>query len=190
MIWQFSTPSHLSNSVRLTCSRDYPISHKPALQLKLTFTHSRLIPMFNASFILWPPSFSPIKNKLLNDQMPEMRFQPLKRSLCLATQPQLGKSIATNHDKEVKNSKTWPVYLDSCLLWIHLHNTNCNVIISPVYCDFFRTGVTEYRTRIMTILSKLRLTSKYFWHGILLSDSTASSGKNPKGEDFIILLGG
>ena len=42
------------------------------------------------------------------------------------------------------------------------------------------TGMAEYRTKIMTILSKLRLTSKYFWRGILLSGSTTTSKKIPK----------
>ena len=66
--------------------------------------HSRLIPMYNARFILWPPSLSsPIRKKLVNGQMPEMRSQPLKQSLCLATQSQLRQSIATNH--EIRNKK-------------------------------------------------------------------------------------
>ena len=57
--------------------------------LALAFAHSCFIPMYNARFILWPPSLSsPIRKKLLNGQMPEMRSQPLKQLLCLATQSQ------------------------------------------------------------------------------------------------------
>ena len=48
-------------------------------------------------YSVWPPSFSySIRKKLLNSQMPEMRCQPLKQSLCLATQSQLVHSIVTN----------------------------------------------------------------------------------------------
>ena len=66
-------------------------------------THSRLIPMYNARFILWPPSLSsPFRKKLVNGQMPEMRSQPLKQSMCLAAQSQLGQSIATNHEIRIK----------------------------------------------------------------------------------------
>ena len=72
--------------------------------MSMPCTHSRLIPMYNARFILWPPSLSsPIRKKLVNGQMPEMGFQPLKQSLCLATQSQLGQSLATNH--EIRNKK-------------------------------------------------------------------------------------
>ena len=66
--------------------------------------HSRLIPMYNARFILWSSSLSSsIRKKLVNGQMPEMRSQPLKQSLCLATQSQLGQSIATN--REIRSEK-------------------------------------------------------------------------------------
>ena len=65
---------------------------------------SCLIPMYNARFILWPSSLSsPIRKKLVNGQMPEMWSQPLKQSLCLATQSQLGQSIATN--REIRSEK-------------------------------------------------------------------------------------
>ena len=71
--------------------------------LGIASNHSRLIPMYNARFILWPSSLSsPIRKKLVNGQMPEMRSQPLKQSLCLATQSQLGQSIATNREIRIE----------------------------------------------------------------------------------------
>ena len=64
-----------------------------------TSKHSRLIPMYNARFILWPPSLSsPIRKKLLNGQTPEMKSQPLEQSSCLETQSQLEQSIARKRE--------------------------------------------------------------------------------------------
>ena len=79
--------------------------------------HSRLIPMYNARFILWPPSLSsPIRKKLLNSQTPKMKSRPLEQSSCLKTQAQLENRSFLSTQYDAKNSKKLPICPDSALL--------------------------------------------------------------------------